>query len=762
MSRSTAELELVVPELDCADEAVQIRGALGRLTAVRQVRTSVAAHKVFVTYDPAGTGPEAIRAAIAGLGMTAREGRAPVGPRRASLPSLLTGLFVAAVALVALVGILAERLGLLEAVTDRLPPWLTLAAVLVGGLPIFRNVVRALRNRTVTSHALMTLGIVGALAIGQIAAAAVIVFFMRFADFLEGFTTDRSRQAVRELLKLAPETARVEQEGRDVEMPAEAVRPGQIVVVKAGERIPVDGRVVSGHGALNQAPVTGESMPVERNADDRVFAATVLERGFLRVETERVGTETTFGRILKLVEEAEAHKAPVQRFADRFTAYYIPVVVGAALLTYLLGRDPSAAVAVVLVACSCAIAMATPTAVLASVGRAARRGVIVKGGRSLEALAKVDTLVMDKTGTVTFGTPRVTEIVSLDHRSAADVLACTAAVERYSEHAVASAVLAEAQSRGLAIATPDGFEVLPGAGVAARVDGVEVACGNERLMERRGVTIPSPVRDRVHALEGQGRTVVYLAEGERLFGFVGVADTLRPEVPSALARLKALGIRRVLLLTGDNERVARALGGQLGVEYRAECLPQEKIDVVKRLQAEGAVVVMVGDGINDAPALAQADVGIAMGAAGTDAAIEAAHVALMRDDWSLVPEAVQIGRRAFATIRQNLWFTAAYNAAGILLAGLGWLPPIAAAAAQSLPDVAVMLNSSRLLRAGPASGGGSTAPRAAESTGTSRTGQAPPHVGLDVLETPGGPGSQRRETPGPPSSPRGSPPGSES
>jgi Cd2+/Zn2+-exporting ATPase/Cu+-exporting ATPase len=693
-------VELVVEQLDCADEAAQIQTALGRLAGVSQVRTSVSARKVFVTYDPSQIGPAEIRATIEGLEMTVREGRATTSPRRTSLPNLIGGAFVTAVALVALVGILGERLGLLEAVTARIPAWLAVTAVLVGGFPIFRNVLRALRNRSVTSHALMTLGILGALGIGQYAAAAVIVFFMRFADFLESFTAERSRQAIRELLKLTPETARVERDGGEVEVPAGEVRRGDVVVVKPGERIPVDGRVLAGHGSVNQAPITGESIPVEKAAGDSVFAATVCERGFLRIQTERVGAETTFGRILRLVEEAEAQKAPVQRFADRFTAYYIPVVVTTALLTYFFGRNPTAAVAVVLVACSCAIAMATPAAVLASVGRAARRGIIVKGGRHLEALAKVDTLVMDKTGTVTFGTPRITEVVSLNDLPENKLLAKVAVVERYSEHPVASAILAESQARGLALAAPERFEVLPGEGVVARVGEVEAACGNERLMERRGVKVLRSVADQVHALEAQGRTVLCVAENEMLVGLIGVADTLRPEVPEALTWLRALGIRSFLLLTGDNERVARALAAQLGVDYRAECLPEKKIEVIKQLQSKGAVIAMVGDGINDAPALAQADVGIAMGVAGTDAAIEAAHVALMRDDWRLIPEAVQIGRRAFATIKQNLWFTAAYNVIGILLAAVGWLPPIAAAAAQSLPDVAVMLNSSRLLRRG--------------------------------------------------------------
>ena len=280
------------------------------------------------------------------------------------------------------------------------------------------------------------------------------------------------------------------------------------------------------------------------------------------------------------------------------------------------------------------------------------------------------------------------------------MLARVAAVERYSEHPVAAAVLAEAEARGLTLAAPERFDVVPGEGVVACVGTHVVACGSVRLMARQAVKVLPAAVDRANALEAQGRTVVYMAEDDQLLGLVAVADTVGPEVPEALRQLRALGVRRVLLLTGDNERVTRALAAELGVDYRAECLPEEKIEVIRSLQAEGAVVAMVVDEINDAPALAQADAGIAMGAAGTDAAIEAAHVALMRDDWRLVPEAVEIGRRAFCTIQQNLWFTAAYNLVGIAFAAVGWLPPIAAAAAQSLPDVAVMLNPSRLLRGG--------------------------------------------------------------
>ena len=695
----TERLELSVAELGCADEAQQIEGALRRLDGVADVRTAVGARRAMVVYDPARVAPEAIREAIRGLGMTVTEEAIPASPRRRSVANLLGWGFVAVIAIFALVGILGERLGLVESIVDRIPAWVALIAVLAGGYPIFRNVVRALRNRSVTSHALMTLGILGAIAVRQYAAAAVIVFFMRLADFIESYTTERSRQAIKELLKLAPESARVERNGIEVTVPAEDVARGEIVLLKSGERISVDGVVMDGHASVNQAPITGESVPVEKRAGEQVFAATICDRGALRIRTERVGRDTTFGQIVRLVEEAEAAKAPVQRFADRFTAYYIPVVIAIAAITYLVSGNATAAVATVLVSCSCAIAMATPITVLAAVGRSARRGIVIKGGRYLEALAKVDTLVMDKTGTLTIGRPAVTDVVAFEGVGEDEALRLAASLERRSEHPLAEGIVRAAEGQRVQLAEPRDFAVYPGEGVAGRIDSVAVQCGTEPFMARVGVAVPDDIREKAQALAGDGKSIVLLARDSRLIAVIALSDTLRSEVPGALAELRALGVRHLLLLTGDRRQIAQATASRLGLEFEAEVLPDQKIDVIRRLQAQGRVVAMVGDGINDAPALAQADAGIAMGVAGTDAAIEAAHVALMADDWNAVPEAVRIGRRAFRTIKQNLWFTAGYNVAGILLAATGWLPPIAAAAAQSLPDVAVMLNSSRLFGA---------------------------------------------------------------
>jgi P-type Cu+ transporter len=465
----TRRLELTVPELDCADEARQIETALGRLDGVVDVQTAIGARRVIVSFDPAAMRPRAVEEAILALGMTVTDKPRPARRPR-SLPDTLGWAFVSTVALLTLGGLAAERLGVVDAVVERIPAWLAVAAVLAGGYPIFGNVIRALRRRAVTSHALMTLGIVGALAIGQYAAAAVIVFFMRLADFIEGYTTERSRQAIKELLNLAPETARVERDGRDFEVPAEQVRPGEVVLIKSGDRIPVDGVVVlDGHAAMNQASITGESVPVETEPGGEVFAATICDRGALRVRVDRIGKDTTFGQILRLVEQAEANKAPVQRFADRFTAYYIPVVLAIAVATYVIGGSVTAAVATVLVACSFAIAMATPTTVLAAVGWAARRGIVVKGGRHLEALAKVDVLVMDKTGTVTIGRPEVTDVLSVGATTEESVLGAAASLEQRSEHPLADGIVRAGEKAGLILESPTRFEVHPGEGVTGEL-----------------------------------------------------------------------------------------------------------------------------------------------------------------------------------------------------------------------------------------------------------------------------------------------------
>ena len=695
MTTTTIRRTLPIAGMDCADCAVKIERALAGVAGVEQAHVSLGAERATVVFDQARTSLPALTQIIESLGY-----RVPQRSERRTVPrtpEILSGAFVVVVAAVVLIGLAAERLGLIAQASRLVPPPVAVAAVLLGGYPIFRRVLLALRARNITPHALMTLGIIGALAIREYGAAAVIVFFMRFADFLDGYTAGRARQAIKELVALQPMAARVERDGTAVEVPAAAVRAGEIVLVKPGERIPVDGTIVSGRASINQAPITGESVPVEREAGQAVLAATVNLDGVLRLRAQHVGADSTFGRIIRLVEEAEAQKSRAQRFADRVTAYYIPVVLAAAAAAWLVGGSASAAVAVLVVSCSCGIALATPVAVVAAVGRAARRGVLIKGGTALEALARADVLLLDKTGTLTLGLPRVTGVVPVGSRRPEDVLATAARAERYSEHPIAEAVVAAAPP---ITGGSDAAEVnvAPGRGVVLRADGQRVTVGSRRFMDEQAIAVPPSLADEGWRLEAEGQTVLYVAEDGTAIGAIAVADAPRPEVPEALTALRGMGIREITMLTGDNARVAGAVAGPLGIAYQAELLPEDKIAAVRRLQADGRVVAMVGDGINDAPALAQADVGIAMGVAGTAAALEAADVALMKDDWRLVPEAVRIGRSAFGVIRQNLVGAVAYNVIGITLAAVGWLPPPLAAAAQVIPDVIIILNSGRLLR----------------------------------------------------------------
>ncbi len=708
MAREEAlrEDELRIEGMDCAECAMRVERQLTKLAGVSQVKVLLAAEKGVVTYDPRQTSLAQIKAAIEETGYRVREpgeeasakGEGP-GRWAGRLTSVRLA-FVGVVGLLALMEIGAEWLGLLNPAVAWVPAPVALAAVLVGGYPIFKGAFLGLRARSINVDLLMTIGILAAVSIGEFVSAALLVLFILIAHFLEGFTTDRARAAIRELVALTPKKARVVQDGREVEVGANELRPGDLVVVRPGESIPADGRVVAGHSSVNQAAITGESMPVEKGPGDEVFAGTLNELGSLRVQVARVGADTTLGKIIRLVEEAESAKAPVQRFADRFTTYFLPVVIIAASLTYLLSRNVVATIAVLVVACPCAVALATPLAVVASVGSAARRGLLIKGGLYLEALAKVDTVLMDKTGTLTFGEPRVTDVVTNDRVEVArgELLRLAAGAERYSEHTLASAILGEAEEESPSLPEPESFEVVPGQGIVARLDGREVVLGNRSLMAANGVAIPADLEDRATALESAGKTVVFLARDGVLLGIIAVADVVREEVPRAIAELKELGIERLLLLTGDNERTAAAVAAQLGIDYRAGLLPQDKIAIVRALQAGGHRVAMIGDGINDAPALTQADVGIAMGVAGTDVALEAADVALMGDDWRRVPEAIRIGRRAFRTIQQNIAFGVLFNVVGISLAAVGILSPVLAAAAESLPDVAVFLNSSRLLR----------------------------------------------------------------
>ncbi|MBN8657347.1 MAG: cadmium-translocating P-type ATPase [Anaerolineae bacterium] len=691
---NTQTLEIPISGMDCAECTQHVQHAIEKLPGVQSVNVFLGTEKAVVKLDPAQVDIPTIRSAVQGAGYDVPASDAPkadpvsMGDFNRRLTVMLVGVFTIILSVV----IFGEVLGLFDFLNERVPFLLGLVLVIAGGYPVFMNVIRATLKRQIISHTLMTLGVIAALVVGQWVTAALVVVFMRIGDYVENFTTESARRAVKELTALTPQTARVERDGAEVEIPVSEVKVGETIIVRPGEKIAVDGEVVSGQATIDQSAITGESMPIEAANGTHVYAATIAKLGSLRIRAERIGSDTTFGRVVKMVEEAEAHRADVQQLADKFSAWYLPVVAVIAALTFLFTRNPLSTAAVLLVACSCSFALATPVAMLASVGASAKRGLLIKGGKYLELLARADVLLVDKTGTLTLGQPQVTDVVPLNGLSRTEILSLAASVERYSEHPLAEAVRTLARSENIALVEPQDFESVPGHGVRAVIDSRRVAVGNRRL-------IPSAESLSVASeLEAQGKTLLFMERDNELVGVFAATDTLRSEVPAALKEARSLGIRHIELLTGDNEKTASALAKKLGVSYRANLLPENKIDIVKEYQAKGHVVVMVGDGVNDAPALAQADIGIAMGAAGTDVAIEAAHIALMREDWNLVPDVLKIAQRTMRVVKTNLLFTTTYNVIGLTLAAFGFLPPVLAAAAQSLPDIGIMGNSARLLK----------------------------------------------------------------
>jgi len=727
---SLQTLEVPIQGMDCAECTMHVRQAIAALPGVQSVDVLLVSEKAVIQLDPALVDLPSIRKAVQAAGYEAALEQAEQTDAKSiksfTRPVLtLLGIVFGVVLFVVIVG---EWLGLFEAVTDLVPLWVGVAIVLAAGYPVFRKVVQATLRGQVIAHTLMTLGVIAALVVGEWVTAVVVVFFMRVGDYVEHFTTERARRAVKDLTTLAPQTARIEIDGAEVVIPAAQAQPGQEVIVRPGERIPVDGVVIAGQATVDQATITGESIPIEAGVGSHVFAATLVRLGSLRIQAMQVGVDTTFGRVIKLVEEAEANRADVQQLADRFSAYYLPVVAGVAILTFLVRRDPLATAAVLVVACSCAFALATPIAMLASIGAGAKQGLLIKGGKYLELLAKADVLLIDKTGTLTLGKPAIVDFRLLgdgkhlggnewrsnigDQQSKiqnlkSKLLLLVASAERYSEHPLAEAVRELAREQGLGLHEPVGFESLPGIGVRANVDSHLIEVGNRRMFANLLQESEEAARV-VDELEAQGRSLLFVTVDGELEGLLAAADTMRPEVPWAIQQVVTLGIKQVELLTGDNQKAADALVKELNsaldgvaeIGCRAGLMPEDKIQIVKDYQAQGLTVVMVGDGVNDAPALAQADVGIAMGAAGSDVAIEAAHIALMRSDWGLVPEALRIARRTMGVVKLNIGFTLVYNLVGLSLAALGFLPPVLAAAAQSLPDLGILANSSRLLRIG--------------------------------------------------------------
>ncbi len=686
-------IEIPIAGMDCTECTQHVQHAISGVDGVKKVDVFLSSEKAIVQLNPSVAKMDEIRTAVKNAGYSVSSKDDETKTPNAVLADFSRRMFTAfglAFGAVIIIVVLGEWLGLLEGLTELIPFPVGVGIVLLGGAPIFLNVIRATLNKQVIAHTLMSIGAIAALLVGEWTTAMVVIFFMHIGGYTERLTAEGARRAVKDLTAMAPQTARIEKDSEEKEIPIADVQLNDIVIVRPGEKIPVDGEVIAGHAAVDQSSVTGEAMPVEAGIGSQVRGATILKQGTLKVRTQAVGAQSMFGRVIKMVEEAEAHRADVQQFADKFSAYYLPVVAGIAALTFLFTRNPLSTAAVLLVACSCTIALATPIAMLATIGMNAKHGVLIKGGKYIETLARADVLLIDKTGTLTLGKPIVTDIIALNSMDEHTLLSYAASADRYSEHPLADALRRAASERGLQLLEPNNFESLPGVGVKANVNGMKVLVGKNTTNRD---LLPPQVDD----LEWQGKTVFFVMINDSLAGLIAASDTMRSEVPDALQKAMFLGIKKIELLTGDNDIVAASVANSLGITFRAGLMPEDKIRIVREYQSQGHIVVMAGDGINDAPALAQANVGIAM-KAGTDIAIEAAHITLLREDWTLIPQVISAAQRTMRVVKGNLGFTAAYNIIGLLLAAFGFLPPMLAAALQSIPDLGILGNSARLLK----------------------------------------------------------------
>jgi len=566
-----------------------------------------------------------------------------------------------------------------------------IVGLLVGGWPILREALENLLAKRMTMELSMTLAILAAAAIAEYFTALVILLFVQVAEVLEGLTVSRGRRAIRDLLEFLPRAVTVRRAGGIAEVAADALAAGDAVLVDPGGRIPVDGVVVAGHSFVDQSRITGESLPVEKTAGAAVYAGSINQSGALEVRTERIGRDTSFGKIIEAVERAERSRAPVARLADRMAGYLVYFALGAAALTYLSTHDVRSTISVVIVAGACGIAAGTPLAILGGIGRAARTGAIIKGGLFLEQLGKVDTVVLDKTGTLTFGQPEARAVIPLAGEDASALLAVAASAELRSAHPLGKTLVALARARGLSLVEPDRFGYAPGRGIDATVGGERVLAGNLALMRDAHIDAPADL-----FAAHPGGSEVYVARAGALLGGISIADRVRPEAAPAVAAIRAMGIRTVLL-TGDEPAVARAVARELDIsEVEAGLLPDDKRSYVRRLVTEGRTVAMVGDGVNDAPALIEASIGVAMGS-GTDVARESADVVLLGNDLEKLAATIAIARRCRRIIWANFAGTLGVDAIGIGMAAFGYLTPLLAAFIHVASELAFILNSARLL-----------------------------------------------------------------
>lgn len=546
---------------------------------------------------------------------------------------------------------------------------LLLIATAIAGYSIVIKAFQSLLLKIISIELLVTIAVTGAIIIGEYVESAVVTFLFLLGAYLESRTLEKTRRSIKSLLDHAPLQARILENGEKKMISAEDVKAGNIVFVYSGENIPVDGRVLGGNASVNESTITGEAIPVKKAKNDSIFSGTILDTGFLEIEAERVGEDTTFSKILQLVEEAQDSKAKTQKHLEKFASYYTPLIILFALIVYFFTKDVALTLTFLVISCPGALVISAPVSIVAGIGNGAKRGILIKGGEMMEMLSKVDVVAFDKTGTLTIGSPEVSAIKAYGMKEN-ELLKISAELEVFSEHHLGKAIVKEARKRNINLQSdPTDFQVLKGRGVQAKIDGACIRIGNRKLINENHLLLTNDIESYITSEENKGNTAVIIAMDNEIAGVISISDQIRPEAASAIQHLKQAGIKKIIMLTGDNSTIAKQTAEFLQLdEYYAELLPEQKVKVLKELKSKGFRVAMVGDGINDAPAIAMADVGIAMGGAGTDAAMETAGVVLMSDRLERLGTAVHLARATVANMKQNMYFAVAI--VGMLLVGV--------------------------------------------------------------------------------------------
>jgi Cd2+/Zn2+-exporting ATPase len=682
-----------IDSIHCADCALNIERSVEHIPGVLSAEVSYVLSSATVYYDPHRVEIERIKRAITKPGYVVRETFAE--RTRVFWREMRPFIFMALCGITLGASWILEWMGLGSTL---IPTFLSVVSLIFGGYPILKSAIKALFIPDLNVDTLVSVAAIAATWVGAYREAATVLFIMLLGESLERLTVGKARKAIASLIRLAPKTAWIRRESKEVQIPIEEVKAKEVVIVKPGERIPVDGTIISGCGSINQSMLTGESIPVEKGVGDRVYCGTINESGSCEIETTQIAEDTKLAQIKRLILEAQAEKSPIQRVMDRFARYFIPAILLIALFTFLMTGEPIRAITILIVACPCALVLGTPTAVVAAIGNAARQGILIKGGAYLEQMGKLKALLMDKTGTLTKGRPKVVEMRAFNGSDEKEVLYWTAIAEKRSEHPLAKAIMEKAGEVGLNIPHPELFENFRGKGVRAQWNSKTIIVGTSEMVKDKGIEIPESVKELLELRESEGMTSLLVVLDGNFVGLVSIADTLREKAKSAIDQIRREGVSEIWMLTGDSDQVAEGIGKELGVSYEAKLLPEEKVMKVKEWKRKGQVVAMVGDGVNDAPALAAADIGIAMGTVGTDVAIETADIALMTDELEKIPVVIRLSRKALRVIKENLFFAIIFNTVLVLLSAQGWVTMILGAVLHQASSLLVILNSMRLLR----------------------------------------------------------------